>query len=78
MKEYARADTLAESEPRFGAFYRIAMVTSTFAHPYTTQVVALWLSFLPAAGIIGVMLGAIARGDRGFRRPIHINIKPLS
>lgn len=54
------------------------MVTSTFAHPYTTQVVALWLSFLPAAGIIGVMAGAIARGDRGFRRPIHINIKPLS
>ncbi len=41
------------------------MVTSTFAHPYITQVVALWLSVLPVAGMVGLMIGAAVRGDRG-------------
>lgn len=44
------------------------MVTSTFAHPYITQVVALWLSVLPAAGMAGLMIGAAIRGDRGRAR----------
>ncbi|HEV3152536.1 MAG TPA: hypothetical protein VGZ02_01885 [Candidatus Baltobacteraceae bacterium] len=47
---------------------------STFAHPYTVQLVALWLSFLPIAGILGLMAGAIARGDRGFRRKVRITV----
>jgi branched-subunit amino acid transport protein len=50
------------------------MVTSTFAHPYVTQVVALWLSFVPAVGMAALMAGALARGDRGFRRKIRISV----
>jgi len=41
------------------------MVTSTFAHPYVTQVISLWLSFLPVAAIGALMVGALVRGDRG-------------
>lgn len=41
------------------------MVTSTFAHPYLTQVIALWLSFVPVAGMAALMIGAALRGDRG-------------
>jgi hypothetical protein len=41
------------------------MVTSTFAHPYIAQVIALWLSFLPVAAIGGLMVGSLVRGDRG-------------
>ena len=44
------------------------MVTSTFAHPYTTQVVALWLSALPVLAMVGLMIGAAIRGDRGRAR----------
>lgn len=44
------------------------MVTSTFAHPYFTQVVALWLSALPVIGMAGLMIGAAIRGDRGRAR----------
>jgi hypothetical protein len=44
------------------------MVTSTFAHPYLTQVVALWLSVLPVAGMAALMIGAAIRGDRGRAR----------
>lgn len=44
---------------------RNAMVTSTFAHPYLTQVIALWLSFVPVAGMAALMIGAALRGDRG-------------
>lgn len=47
------------------------MVTSTFAHPYITQVVALWFSVLPVAGIAALMVGAAVRGDRGKTR-IHL------
>lgn len=47
------------------------MVTSTFAHPYVTQLVALWLSVLPIVGIGGLMIGAAIRGDRG-RARIHV------
>jgi hypothetical protein len=47
------------------------MVTSTFAHPYVTQLVALWLSVLPVAGIGALMIGAAIRGDRG-RARIHV------
>lgn len=53
------------------------MVTSTFAHPYTLQVVALWFSFLPAVGIGALMTAAVLRGDRGFRRPILVDVSPL-
>lgn len=41
------------------------MVTSTFAHPYVTQVIALWLSVLPVVSMAGLMVGAAIRGDRG-------------
>lgn len=44
------------------------MVTSTFAHPYPLQVVALWLSVLPVLGMAGLMIGAAIRGDRGRAR----------
>ncbi len=47
---------------------------ATLAHPYTTQLIALWLSFLPIAGIGGLMAGALVRGDRGFRRKISIRV----
>lgn len=47
------------------------MVTSTFAHPYITQLVALWLSALPVAAMVGLMVGAAIRGDRG-RARIHV------
>lgn len=47
---------------------------ATFAHPYTVQVIALWLSFLPIGAIGALMAGAIARGDRGFRRKIRITV----
>jgi hypothetical protein len=47
------------------------MVTSTFAHPYVIQVIALWLSALPVAGMAGLMIGAAIRGDRG-RARIHV------
>ena len=50
------------------------MVTSTFAHPYSTQVLALWFSFLPVIGMLGLMAGALARGDRGFRRKVRISV----
>jgi hypothetical protein len=49
------------------------MVTSTFAHPYITQLVALWLSALPAAAMGALMLGAALRGDRGKAR-IHVPV----
>ena len=44
------------------------MVTSTFAHPYLTQVVALWLSVLPVVAMGGLMIGSAIRGDRGRAR----------
>lgn len=44
------------------------MVTSTFAHPYSIQVAALWLSALPVIAMAGLMLGAALRGDRGRAR----------
>jgi hypothetical protein len=50
------------------------MVTSTFAHPYTTQVISLWLSFLPVAAIGGLMLGSLLRGDRGRVRIHHVRV----
>lgn len=49
------------------------MITSTFAHPYVTQVFALWLSVLPVAGIVGLMIGAAIRGDRG-RARIQVSV----
>lgn len=55
------------------------MHTSTFAHPYTFQVIALWLSFLPIAGI-GALLGAATlRGDRprgGGRIVVPVPVPP--
>lgn len=50
------------------------MVTSTFAHPYTAQVLALWLSFLPVAGVMAMMVFAGLRGDRGFRQKVRIRV----
>ena len=53
------------------------MVTSTFAHPYATQVLSLWLSFLPFLAMGALMIGAILRGNRsispkgGLRVSIH-------
>lgn len=47
---------------------------ATFAHPYSIQVIALWLSFLPIAAIGALMAGALARGDRGFRRKIRFTV----
>lgn len=44
------------------------MVTSTFAHPYSIQLVALWLSALPVVAMAGLMIGAAVRGDRGRAR----------
>lgn len=44
------------------------MVTSTFAHPYSIQVAALWLSSLPVIAMVGLMVGAAIRGDRGRAR----------
>jgi len=44
------------------------MVTSTFAHPYVIQLVALWLSALPVVAMGGLMIGAALRGDRGRAR----------
>jgi hypothetical protein len=38
------------------------------------QVVALWFSFLPVIGMVALMAGAVARGDRGFRRKIRIRV----
>lgn len=49
------------------------MVTSTFAHPYVTQVVALWLSGIPVIAMAGLMIGAALRGDRG-RARIHVPV----
>jgi hypothetical protein len=49
------------------------MVTSTFAHPYFTQLVALWLSALPVVAIAGLMVGSAVRGDRG-RARIHVPV----
>jgi len=49
------------------------MITSTFAHPYITQVVALWLSVLPVASMAALMIGAAIRGDRGKAR-IHVQL----
>lgn len=53
---------------------RCRMVTSTFAHPYVTQVVALWLSFLPVAAIGGLMVGSLVRGDRGKARNDRVRV----
>ena len=53
------------------AGYVTSMVTSTFAHPYITQVVALWLSVLPVVSMAALMIGAAVRGDRGKAR-IHV------
>ncbi len=50
------------------------MITSTFAHPYAMQVVALWISFLPIAGIAGMMVAAGLRGDRGVRHKVRIEV----
>ena len=50
------------------------MVTSTFAHPYATQLFSLWLSFLPVVGVVALMAGALLRGDRGFRRKVSIRV----
>jgi len=50
------------------------MVTSTFAHPYSLQVLALWFSFLPVLGMAGLMAAALMRGDRGFRRKVRISV----
>lgn len=47
---------------------RSEMTTSTFAHPYVTQLVALWLSGLPVLAMGGLMIGAALRGDRGRAR----------
>ena len=47
------------------------MVTSTFAHPYITQLIALWLSAAPVVAMAGLMVGAAIRGDRGSAR-IHV------
>ena len=49
------------------------MVTSTFAHPYILQVVALWVSALPAVAMAGLMVGAALRGDRG-RARLHVPV----
>ena len=49
------------------------MVTSTFAHPYITQVIALWISVLPAAAMGALMIGAALRGDRG-RARLQVNV----
>jgi len=50
------------------------MVVNTFAHPYATQVFALWLSFLPVAGVAGLMVASLVRGDRGRPRLSHIRV----
>jgi hypothetical protein len=50
------------------------MLTSTFAHPYVTQVIALWLSFAPLGAMVALMAGAILRGDRGFHRKVRIRV----
>jgi|GEM_PF-2729790 len=50
------------------------MVTSTFAHPYITQVIALWLSFLPVAAIGGLLAGSLLRGDRGKARIDRVRV----
>ncbi|MFN2449025.1 MAG: hypothetical protein ABR508_04420 [Candidatus Baltobacteraceae bacterium] len=47
---------------------------NTFAHPYATQLVALWLSFIPVAGVAGIMIAALVRGDRGSARLGHIRV----
>ncbi len=52
----------------------VAMVVNTFAHPYMTQVVAFWISLLPVAGVAGLMLAALLRGDRGRARLAHIKV----
>lgn len=51
------------------------MVTSTFAHPYSIQVAALWLSALPVIAMAALMIGAALRGDRGKAR-LHIRVHP--
>jgi len=53
---------------------RGSMVTSTFAHPYITQVIALWLSFLPVAAIGGLLAGSLLRGDRGKARIDRVRV----
>jgi hypothetical protein len=50
------------------------MVTSTFAHPYGTQVFALWLSFVPVIAVMAMMVFAFLRGDRGFRQKARIRV----
>jgi hypothetical protein len=50
------------------------MVTSTFAHPYSTQLISLFLSFIPIAAIGGLMVGALLRGDRGKVRIQHVRV----
>jgi hypothetical protein len=52
----------------------IDMVVSTFAHPYTTQVAAFWISLLPVVSMVGLMIGALVRGDRGRPRLSHIRV----
>jgi hypothetical protein len=54
------------------------MVTSTFAHPYSIQLISLWLSFLPVAAIGGLMVGALVRGDRGKVRIQHVRVPAQS
>lgn len=44
------------------------MVTSTFAHPYSIQLIALWVSALPVIAMVGLMIGAAVKGDRGQAR----------
>jgi branched-subunit amino acid transport protein len=50
------------------------MVTSTFAHPYITQVISLWLSFVPIAAIGALMVAALVRGDRGRARIERVRV----
>lgn len=52
----------------------LVMVVNTFAHPYITQVFALWISFLPIVGIAALMTAAGLRGDRGRVRLTHIAV----
>ena len=50
------------------------MATSTFAHPYAAQVLALWLSFVPVLAVAAMMVFAGLRGDRGFRQKARIQV----
>lgn len=49
-------------------------MVSTFAHPYSVQVLALWFSFLPGLGMAAMMVAAGLRGDRGFRQKARIRV----